>query len=90
MRQSVDDAAIFFLEMTLQLYKNSRGGKQISMRYAGGCVWKVFPNWMTIDSPTPPPLSLLLFPEPAVVQVLFKDSCVVLLLLLTLTTRFSP
>jgi len=35
MRQSVDDAAIFFLETTLQLYKNSRGGKQISM---GGCV----------------------------------------------------
>ena len=33
--ESVDDAAIFFLETTLQLYKNSRGGKQISM---GGCV----------------------------------------------------
>ena len=35
-------------------------------------------------------LSLLLFPEPTVVQVLFKDSSVVLLLLLTLTTLFSP
>jgi len=44
----------------------------------------------TIDSPTPPPLSLLLFPEPTVVQVLFKDSSVVLLLRLTLTTLFSP
>jgi len=32
--ESVDDAAIFFLETTLQLYKNSRGGKQISMGVA--------------------------------------------------------
>ena len=40
---------------------------------------------------TPPPLSLiLLFPEPTVVQVLFKGSSVVLLLLLTPTTLFSP
>ena len=40
---------------------------------------------------TPPPLSLiLLFPDPTVVQVLFKDSSVVLLLLLRLTTLFSP
>ena len=45
--------------------------------------------WMTIDSPTPPPLSLLLLPEPIVVQLLFKDSSVVLLLLLTLATFFS-
>ena len=40
--------------------------------------------WMTMDSPTPPSLSLLLFPEPTIVQVLFKDFSVVLLLLLTL------
>ena len=26
--ESVDDAAIFFLETTLQLYKNSRGGSK--------------------------------------------------------------
>ena len=56
---------------------------------------------MTIESPTPPPLSLMLFPEPTVVlllfpeptvviQVVFKDSSVVLLLLLTLKTLFSP
>jgi len=37
-----------------------------------------------------PASSLLLFPEPTVVQVLFKVSSVVLLLLLTLTTLFSP
>ena len=44
-----------------------------------------------VFSITPPPLSLLLFPEPnTVVQVLFKYSSVVLLLLLTLTTLFSP
>jgi len=43
-----------------------------------------------VFSITPPPLSLLLFPAPTVVPVLFKDSGVVLLLLLTLTTLFSP
>ena len=47
-------------------------------------------NFFAFFSITPPPLSLLLFPEPTVVQVLFKDSSVVLLLLLTLTTLFSP
>ena len=47
-------------------------------------------NFFALFSITPPPLSLLLFPEPTVVQVLFKDSSVVLLLLLTLTTLFSP
>ena len=31
-----------------------------------------------------------IFPEPTVVQVLFKDSSVVLLLLLTLTTLLNP
>ena len=48
-------------------------------------------NFFAFFSITPPPLSLLLFPEPnTVVQVLFTDSSVVLLLLLTLTTLFSP
>ena len=48
-------------------------------------------NFFAFFSITPPPLSLLLFPEPnTVVQVLFKYSSVVLLLLLTLTTLFSP
>ena len=70
--ESGDDAAIFFLETTLQLYKNSRGGKQIAMRYAGLRMaafgrFSQIKIWMTIDSPTPPPLSLLLFPEPTVV-----------------------
>ena len=60
------------------------------MRYAGLRVaafgrFSQIKIWMTIDSPTPPPLSLLLFPEPTVVQVLFEDSSVVLMLLLTLT-----
>ena len=57
-------------------------------------------NFFAFFSITPPPLSLLLFPEPTVVltvvpgptvvQVLFKDSSVVLLLLLTQKTLFSP
>ena len=48
-------------------------------------------NFFAFFSITPPPLSLLLFPEPnTVVQVLFKYSSVVLLLLLTLTRLFSP
>jgi len=33
-------------------------------------------NFFAFFSITPPPLSLLLFPEPTVVQVLFKDSIV--------------
>ena len=42
-------------------------------------------NFFAFFSITPPPLSLLLFPEPTVVQVLFNDSSVVLLLLFLLT-----
>jgi len=44
-------------------------------------------NFFAFFSITPPPLSLLLFPEPTVFQVLFKDSSVVLLLLLSVNTN---
>ena len=73
-----------------QLYKNSRGKRKYLGAMRVAVFGRVSQIWMTIDSPTPPPLSLLLFPEPTVVQILFKDSSVVLLLLLTQTTLFSP
>ena len=61
------------------------------MRYAGGCVWKVFPNLDDHRFAHAPASLPLVFPELTVVQVLFKDSSVVLLLLLlTLTKLFSP